>query len=85
MKHYWRNQIGRKKWRQDRRARGSLRAKGKGQQTPEETIEAEMSKAEHKWKELEAQAQNRVQWKGVVDGLCSAGGVKRLKSCFGCM
>ena len=31
---------------------------------------AEMSKAEYKCKELEVQ--NCLQWKGVVDGLCSA-------------
>ena len=36
-------------------------------------VEAEMSKAEYKWRELQARAQNRVRWKGVVDGLCSAG------------
>ena len=34
---------------------------------------AEMSKAEYKWRELQARAQNCVRWKGVVDGLCSAG------------
>ena len=30
-----------------------------------------MSKVDFKWKELEAQVQNRVRWKGVADGLCS--------------
>ena len=39
-----------------------------------EKVEAEMSKAEYKWKELEAQAGARhyVRWKGVFCGLCSA-------------
>ena len=44
------------------------KGKGEGQETAEES---EMSKAEYKWKDLEAQ--NRVRWKGVVDGLRSPG------------
>ena len=37
--------------------------------TSHREVEAEMSKAEYKWKELEAQAQN-CEKKGVVDGKC---------------
>ena len=28
-------------------------------------------KTKYKWKELEAQFQNRILWKGVADGICS--------------
>ena len=46
--------------------------KGRPRNTWRRELEAEMSKAEYTWKELEAQAKNRV-----VDGL--RGGVKTLK------
>ena len=48
------------------------RKRGRRRNSWHREVKAEMRKAEYKRKELEAQGQSYVWWKGVVDGLYSA-------------
>ena len=53
--------------------------RGRSRSTWPREVEAEMSKAEHKWRELEAQAKNCVQWKGVLMAYTPPGSEKSNK------
>ena len=48
------------------------RRRGRPRNTWRRSVEDEMSKAGHSWHTLAQMAQNRVRWRGIVSGLCSA-------------
>ena len=49
------------------------RKKGRPKMTWRRAVQAEMEKAGTSWKQLEKDAQDRLRWRNVVDGLCSTG------------